>query len=187
MRAEAARPTVRAPRIFLDSNVLLYAYSETDPEKRARARMLADDPGAIISTQVLSEFANVVLRKFGMPVSEARRRTAELAARCEVFTVTPATVIEAFLIRERFGFGFFDSQIVASALASGATTLYSEDLHHSQTIDGILRIVSPFVPAARQPRGVYRAGRSARTDALSKPTSASAAARRRPRISKKHS
>ena len=172
MRAEAARPTVRAPRIFLDSNVLLYAYSATDTDKRARARTLADDPGAIISTQVLSEFANVVLRKFGMPVSEARRRTAELAARCEVITVTPATVIEAFLIRERFGFGFFDSQIVASALASGATTLYSEDLHHGQTVDGILRIVSPFAPAARQPRGVYRAGRSGRTDALSKLTSA---------------
>ncbi|OGA41936.1 MAG: hypothetical protein A3G26_00125 [Betaproteobacteria bacterium RIFCSPLOWO2_12_FULL_65_110] len=184
MRAEAARPTVRAPRIFLDSNVLLYAYSATDPDKCALARTLADNPGAVISTQVLSEFANVVLRKFGMPVSEARRRTAELAARCEVITVTPATVIEAFRIRERFGFGFFDSQVVASALASGATTLYSEDLHHGQTIDGILRIVSPFVPAARQARGVYRAGRSGRTDALLKLTSASAAKRRRQSASK---
>jgi predicted nucleic acid-binding protein len=178
---------VKAPRIFLDSNVLLYAYSATDPDKCARARTLADDSGAVISTQVLSEFANVVLRKFGMPVCEARRRTAELAERCEVITVTPATVIEAFRIRERFGFGFFDSQIVASALASGATTLYSEDLHHGQTIDGILRIVSPFAPATRQSRGVYRAGRSARADAPSKPASASAAARRRPRISRKHS
>ena len=187
MPVEAARPTVRPPRIFLDSNVLLYAYSETDPDKRSRARTLADDPGAVISTQVLSEFANVVMRKFGMPVAEARRRTAELAARCEVFTVTPATVIEAFRIRERFGFGFFDSQIVASALASGATTLYSEDLHHGQTIDGILRIVSPFAPTARQPRGVYRAGRSARTDALSKLASASAARRRPTGVSKKQS
>ena len=187
MRAEAARASVRAPRIFLDSNVLLYAYSETDPGKRARARTLADDPGAIISTQVLSEFANVVLRKFGMPVAEARRRTAELAARCDVFTVTPATVIEAFRIRERFGFGFFDSQIVASALASGATTLYSEDLHHGQTIDGILRILSPFAPAARQPPGVYRAGRRARVDALSKLTSGSAEKPRRTGISKNKS
>jgi predicted nucleic acid-binding protein len=175
---------VKAPRIFLDSNVLLYAYSATDPDRCARARTLADDPGAVISTQVLSEFANVVLRKFGMPVSEARRRTAELAQRCEVITVTPATVIEAFRIRERFGFGFLDSQIVASALASGATTLYSEDLHHGQTIDGILRIVSPFAPAARQPRGVYRAGRSARVDVLSNLTSKPAAGRRQTGISK---
>ena len=187
MRAEPARPTVKAPRIFLDSDVLLYAYSATDPDKCALARTLADNPGAVISTQVLSEFANVVLRKFGMQVSEARRRTAELAERCEVITVTPATVIEAFRIRERFGFGFFDSQIVACALASGATTLYSEDFHHGQTIDGILRIVSPFAPAARQPRGVYRAGRSARTDALSNLISESTAKRRRPRVSKTQS
>ena len=164
MRADPARPTAGAPRIFLDTNVLLYAYSATDPGKQQRARELADNPGAVISTQVISEFANVVLRKFGMSVSEARRRTAEIASRCEVIAVTPATVIEAFRIHERFRFGFFDSQIVASALAAGATALYTEDLHAGQTIEGILRIVSPFAQSARQPRGVYRAGRSARTD-----------------------
>ncbi|MBI2959708.1 MAG: PIN domain-containing protein [Betaproteobacteria bacterium] len=150
-------------RIFLDSNVLIYAFSATDPVKQERARALADDPGAVISTQVLSEFANIVLRKFGMPVSEARKRTSELAARCEVVVVTPSIVIEAFRIRERFGFGFFHSQIVATALAAGAITLYSEDLHHGQKIEGALRIVSPFAPSARQPRAPYRVRRPRRT------------------------
>lgn len=149
-------------RIFLDSNVLLYAFSATDTQKQARARALADEPGAIISTQVLAEFANVVLRKFGMPLAEARKRTAELAARCEVVVVTPLIVIDAFRIRERYGFGFFDSQIIAAALAAGATTLYSEDLHHGQTIEGALRIVSPFAPAARQRRAGYGVRRSKR-------------------------
>ena len=159
MPVESGRPVGEYPRIFLDSNVLVYAYSTTDLEKRERARALAEDPGAVISTQVLSEFANVVLRKFGMPLSEARRRTAELAARCDVIAVTPSIVNEAFRVRERFGFGFFDSQIVASALFAGATTLYSEDLHHGQVIDSILRIVSPFAPAAKQRRARYRVRR----------------------------
>ncbi len=158
----ADKVTAKVERIFLDSNVLLYAFSSTDPLKRERARALADAPGAVISTQVLSEFANVVLRKFSMPVAEARRRTAELAARCDVVVVTAPLVIEAFRIRERFGFGFFDSQIVASALSAGATTLYSEDLHHGQLIEGALRILSPFAPAARQRRAAYKVRRSKR-------------------------
>ena len=162
MPAEPAQAAVSARRIFLDSNVLLYAYSATDPQKQGRTRVLADDPGAVISTQVLAEFANVLLRKFAMPLADARKRTAELAARCDVVVVTPLIVLDAFRIRERFGFGFFDSQIVASALAAGATTLYSEDLHHGQTIDGVLRIVSPFAPEARQRRAAYRAGREKR-------------------------
>ena len=149
-------------RIFLDSNVLIYAYSASDPDKRDRARALADDPGAIISTQVLSEFANVLMRKFATPLPEARRLTSELAARCEVITVTPAIILEAFRICERYRFGFFDGQVIASALAAGAATLYSEDLHHAQTIDGMLRVVSPFAPAAHQRRSAYRSGRPLR-------------------------
>lgn len=163
MPAEVPRAKSVVERIFLDSNVLLYAYSETDPEKRQIARGLADEHGAVVSTQVLSEFANVVLRKFRMPSPEARRRIAELAARCDVIAVTPAVVMEAIHVHERFGFSFFDSQIVAAALVSGATTLYSEDLQHGQRIDGKLRIVSPFTPAAQQRRGRYRVRRPVRS------------------------
>ena len=40
-------------------------------------------------------------------------------------------------------FRFGDGLIVASALASGATILYSEDMHDGLTIEGIT-IVKPF-------------------------------------------
>ena len=83
-------------------------------------------------------------------------RIAELAARCDVIAVTHSIILDALRICERFRFGFFDSQIVASALAAGARTLYSEDLHHGQTIDGVLRIVSPFAPEAKQRRAGHR-------------------------------
>ncbi len=163
MPAELRRAKSVVERIFLDSNVLLYAYSETDPHKRQIARGLADEHGAVVSTQILSEFANVVLRKFRMSPPDARQRVAELAARCDVIAVTPAVIMDAIRVHERFGFGFFDSQVIAAALAAGATTLYSEDRHHGQTIDGQLRIVSPFTPDAQQPRGRYRVRRPVRS------------------------
>jgi predicted nucleic acid-binding protein len=48
-------------------------------------------------------------------------------------------------IAERYGFSFYDSLIIAAALETGCTTLYSEDLQYGQVIDGKLTIQSPFV------------------------------------------
>lgn len=143
-------------RVFLDLNVLVYAYSASDPVRRERARALADLPGAVVSTQVLSELANVLLRKFALADAEVRERVSELAARCDVVTVTTAVVLDAFRVRERYRLGFFDSQILAAALAAGAETLYSEDLHDGLLVDGRLRVVSPFRQRAEQVRARYR-------------------------------
>jgi len=148
-----ANPT---ERVFLDSNVLVYAHSASDPVRRERARTVADLPGAVVSAQVLSELANVLLRKFALPDAEVREKVTEVAARCEVVPVTAAIVLDAFRVRERYRLGFFDSQIVAAALAAGAETLYSEDLHDGLVIDGRLRVVSPFPHRAEQARGRYR-------------------------------
>jgi len=151
-----------APRFFLDTNILVYTFSQQDLAKRSVARRLAESEGAWLSTQVLSELAHVLTRRFRVPVPEVKDRIASLSASCEIATVSPAVVLDALRIMGTYGFGFFDSQIVAAALASGATTLYSEDLHHGQAIDGTLRIVSPFSPELAQPGAPYRVRRRVR-------------------------
>jgi len=171
--------------VFVDTSVLVYAYSTSDPNKAAIAREVLKISGGWISTQVLSEFSNVALRKLIMPPREIAEAVRQLAESRRVFTVQVGQVVAALELSRRYRYSYYDSLIIASALAAGATTLYSEDLHHGQTIDGILRIVSPFAPVARQPRGVYRAGRSARAGALSKLAPTPAARRRRTRISAK--
>lgn len=154
MRAvERDAPT---PVFFLDTNVLVYSFSEQDVDKREVARALAEADGARVSTQVLSELANVLTRRFAVPVREVKERIMNIATACEIVPVTPAIVLDALRIMERFGYGFFDSQIVAAALASGASTLYTEDLHADQTIDGMLAIRSPFRLRAEQRPRRYR-------------------------------
>ena len=147
---------------FLDTNVLVYAWSAQDALKRDIARTLAEAEGARVSTQVLSELANVLIRRFRVAPAEVRHRLASIAGACEVVPVTTAVVLDALRIAEKFGYGFFDSQIVAAALACGATVLYSEDLHHGQLVDGVLEIRSPFGSRAAQARGRYRQTRSQR-------------------------
>lgn len=143
---------------FLDSNILVYSFSGQDASKREIARTLADADGACISTQVLSELANVLTRRFKVPAQEVKARIASIAESCDVIGVTPSIVLDALRITDKYGYGFFDSQIIAAALASGAPILYSEDLHDNQGIDGTLTIRSPFRLRAEQRLKRYRAG-----------------------------
>lgn len=147
---------------FVDTNVLVYAFAEHEPAKRAAARALTAADGALISTQVLSELANVMTRRFGFAPDMARSRIASIAASCEVVTVTPAIVLDALRIMQTYRYSFFDSQIIATALAAGAEVLYSEDMHHGQMIDSTLNIRSPFRVRAEQARGTYRVRRKRR-------------------------
>jgi predicted nucleic acid-binding protein len=151
--AEAGR---RATPAFLDTNVFVYSFSGQDDAKRTVARSLAEAPGAWVSTQVLSELARVLTRRFGVAPREVRERVASIAAACEVVQVTPAIILDALRIMETYRYGFFDAQLISAALASGAGVLYTEDLHDGQIIDGSLKIRSPFTLRAEQRPRRYR-------------------------------
>lgn len=53
------------------------------------------------------------------------------------------TIIRATEVQERYKYSFWDSLIIASAIAGGARTILSEDLADGQTIQG-LTIKNPF-------------------------------------------
>ena len=131
-----------AEKIFLDSNVMIYAYFKQD-EKKQRVSKLLIAQNAIISTQVLQELTNTLHRKMRVDYSIVRPILQECIDNCELKTNTSDTVFLALDIAERYGFSFYDSLIVAAALESKCTTLYSEDMHHNQHI-GNLTIQNPF-------------------------------------------
>jgi predicted nucleic acid-binding protein len=49
--------------IFLDTNILIYAFSSDDPRSLPAEELLA--AGGTISVQVINEFTNVMRRKLG--------------------------------------------------------------------------------------------------------------------------
>jgi predicted nucleic acid-binding protein len=129
-------------REFLDSNILIYALTDTESGKQPRARELVARPRVVISTQVLLETSNVLIRKVGAHPADVARVLRSFLNR-EVVSHTPGVVEESWRIAERYGFSIYDSAIVACALASKCTTLYTEDLQHGQMIEG-LRVSNPF-------------------------------------------
>jgi predicted nucleic acid-binding protein len=127
---------------FFDTNVLLYLLS-ADPAKADRVeRMLAS--GATVSVQVLNEFAAVAVRKLGMTIAEAREALGAITAACGVTPLTLEVHERGLQIAERYGFSIYGSLIVAAALESGCSTLYTEDLQDGQRIERVLTVRNPF-------------------------------------------
>lgn len=131
-------------KVFLDTNVLLYGYSTTEPAKQAVTLRAMQAPMAYVSTQVLIEFTNICRRKYGYDWLAIENLLAEILVNFSVHTNTAGTLLRATQVAQRYGFSWFDSLIVAAALECGCQTLYSEDLQHNQLLDGGLRVLNPF-------------------------------------------
>ncbi len=127
---------------FFDTSALLYLLS-ADSRKADRIEGLLA-AGGTISVQVLNEFSAVALRKLAMPLPEVREILATVRAVCRVEPVTTETHDRALVVRERYGFAFYDSVLIAAALIAGCRRLYCEDLQHGQLIDRQLRVINPF-------------------------------------------
>jgi predicted nucleic acid-binding protein len=144
-------------RIFVDSNVLVYAHDLDAGAKRDVAKGVVEeaweDGTAAISTQVLQEFYVNVTRKIPHPLSQARARgIMENYLFWHVEMNDPATILKASEIEERHRLSFWDALIVAAAYRARAERILTEDLNHGQRIEGIL-IENPFlVPPISQGR-----------------------------------
>ena len=129
-------------RRFFDTNVLLYLLSaDAAKADRVEEALVA---GGTISVQVLNEFTSVALRKLGMKVSQVREVLEPITEICEVMPLTTQIHQHGLQVAERYRFAFYDALIVAAALESGSTTLYSEDLQDGQVIDRVLAVKNPF-------------------------------------------
>jgi predicted nucleic acid-binding protein len=130
------------PGEFLDSNVLVYAF--TSDARAARAQQLLGR-GCTVGVQGLNEFANVARRKLGMTWSEVRDALAAIRTLCRaILPVNINTHTDALRIAERYGYGIFDALMVASALHADCGVLWTEDMQDGIVIDQRLRIANPF-------------------------------------------
>ncbi|WP_273846805.1 PIN domain-containing protein [Rubrobacter calidifluminis] len=134
---------------FVDSNIFVYLFDETDRFKRNVAERIVErglqEHNASISYQVVQEVLNVLTSKLAEPISTegARRFMLEVLAPLWRISPRPALYHRALDIQARYRYGFYDSLIVAAALEAGCDRLYSEDLQDGQRIEGLV-IENPF-------------------------------------------
>lgn len=129
--------------IALDTNILVYCHSNDEPDKQKTAiSFFALHP--VISTQVLSEYINVVKRKLKLPKDKIMDVCLQNIEMCTLQPVSTATLKHARNLLDRYDFQLFDSIVVASELEADCHILYSEDLHHGLLVENRMKIINPF-------------------------------------------
>jgi len=134
-------------KAFVDTNLIIYLYSDTDTFKKERVIQSIDKYERFISTQVLNEFCSVCTRKLHIPLSDIRNAIIEICKTCNLVIVDDLTVTKALEQHGKYGFSYFDSLIIASALESDCRYLLTEDMADGQIIDGKLTIKNIFADA----------------------------------------
>ncbi|MBI5485347.1 MAG: PIN domain-containing protein [Deltaproteobacteria bacterium] len=137
---------------FIDTNIWVYALleaSNSDVRQQTALSLLQNLPATasiMVSTQVINEFHWTLARKYRLAddVIQDKAINGIVAFASTVLPLELVTYLQASEIRKRHNLSFWDSLIVASALQSGCTTLYSEDMSHGTTIEKRLHIVNPF-------------------------------------------
>lgn len=134
-------------KCFVDTNVFVYTRSQDQEEKREKVeeliRKLWNSSALIISTQVVTEFCAVLSKKFA---TDHELITLE-AKRLLLFHPIPVNqgVIEQGLVLKRqYHLSWWDAWIIAAAIVSGCSTLYSEDLAHEAVYQSV-QVKNPFL------------------------------------------
>lgn len=127
---------------FVDTNVVVYAFTDSSKAEHARTALR----GAVISVQVLNEFANVAIRK---RLRDEKTLAEEIASirllASDVTAVDDETHDLARQIAFRYQLAFYDSALLAAALLADCDTFYSEDMQDGLVIEGVLTIRNPFL------------------------------------------
>lgn len=133
-------------KVFLDSNILVYAHDAGSAEKQRRSRDLiaglAGTGRGVISTQVMQEFFVSVTRKLGVSPLAAKAILKTLTL-FEIVTAGPELIHEAIDCSVLNVISFWDALVLAAAASAGCGVLWTEDLNPGQIIMGV-KIQNPF-------------------------------------------
>jgi len=133
---------------FLDTNVLVYAFDTSEPEKRAIAieliKTLVESGTGIISTQVLGELFNAtVIRKKILDAAEAKLAIKSLTDSFQIVSPSTSEIFSAISIHKKYQLSYWDSLILATAKTCGCQQVQSEDLSDQQDYNGV-QVINPF-------------------------------------------
>jgi predicted nucleic acid-binding protein len=135
-------------KYFVDTNILMYAHDTSAGEKHDRAKVLLEelwrDRTGVVSTQVLQELSVNLRKKVRRPLdAKATRDIISDYLTWQVIVNGGESILEAIDLESRYQISFWDALVVQAAQASGAETLYSEDLSDGQTY-GSVKVINPL-------------------------------------------
>jgi predicted nucleic acid-binding protein len=130
--------------VTVDTNIAFYALAREGDKALKAKDVLATV--SFLSVQVLNEYANAARRKLDRNWNDIDYDLELLRTTIpDIHSIDGAANSEAIRLAERYQLSFYDSLLLAVALAKGAKTFYSEDMHHGLVIEDMLTIINPFL------------------------------------------
>ena len=131
---------------FIDTNVIVYAYDGGAGSKQERSLELIgrlfDTLSGCLSTQVLTEFYSVAIKKLKMSSREAEDVIYDLR-RWTTHRPDHGDILSACRLHRESNTSWWDAIIVNSAIAMNCSILWTEDLQHGQHFGSVL-VQDPF-------------------------------------------
>jgi predicted nucleic acid-binding protein len=135
---------MNAVRTFVDTNILIYAFTTDESMKRELAVDVLENCVPVLSIQVLKEFTNVLVRKTEMEATDIGNLIREIMGVSEIAIEKTELIHSALKICDKYGYSFYDSYIIATAIDSKCQILLSEDMQNGQIIENRLTVKNPF-------------------------------------------
>lgn len=133
-------------KVFIDTNIIVYAADKQDKKRSKLARKLLKEldssNSGVISTQVLQESFLAFTKKLEIEPLRAKQIVERLTS-FETVTVQTQTISKAIDISILSRLSFWDALIIAAAESAKCEIVYTEDLNDGQIISG-MRVVNPF-------------------------------------------
>lgn len=131
---------------FVDTNILVYAHdggagTKHDQSMSLLARLFENATGAL-SIQVLAEFYAVATKKLSMKSAEAEAAISDLGC-WTIHRPGHPDVLNAARLHRRYKVGWWDAMILNSAIETGCSIIWSEDLSDGQRY-GTVMVRNPF-------------------------------------------
>jgi predicted nucleic acid-binding protein len=127
-------------KIFIDTNIIVYANDSRDKTKQRKAidviKSLLIAGNGVISTQVLQEYCYTALNKLEQR-SDVVVRQLKLLEGFEIVRQSPEQIRRAVEIAKTYRISFWDACIISNAEYGNCAAIYSEDLNTGQYYSGI--------------------------------------------------
>ncbi len=134
-------------RVFIDTNIIVYGIIEKDVEKHNKVKGLFENlknKEVFISIQIVNEVYSA-LTKNKLEHERIEKYINELNELFNIEIINFETVKKAMNIKKKYGYSYWDSLVLSSAIENHCSIVYSEDMQNSQIIDKKIKIVNPLV------------------------------------------
>lgn len=130
--------------IAVDTNVLIYAIDNRQPEKQSAANELIEkSPDGVLLWQVVCEYLAASRKIEGHSTKQALEDIKIMQKAWRIGYPNFRNAEKAIELQKKYNLSFWDAMIVAAAILANVKTLYSEDFDAYKKIES-LTLLNPF-------------------------------------------